>query len=131
MPLFFLACTGFVCGKGAQCIVSSSGPTCKCAEGTRGNPFAGGECFQDLCSPSKPCVPSATCISGRCREKCQGVVCGVGAKCDPNTNQCICEPLFVGNPDLICMPRKSLYNLFSWYIANLSFFLPMCVKLHI
>lgn len=44
------------------------------------------------------------CVQGRCKYKCEGVLCGVGAICDSKTGQCVCEKNFVGNPDSICMP---------------------------
>lgn len=99
-------CDGFVCGTGAQCIVSYDGPTCKCIEGFMGNPFPGGQCVPDVCSPEIPCAEPSVCISGRCKRRCEGVICGIGAMCDPLTNKCVCNPYFVGNPDLLCMPRK-------------------------
>lgn len=95
-----------MCGQGAQCIVTNSGPTCKCLEGFVGNPFPGGQCTTDLCSPTNPCEEPYICISGRCKQRCDGIVCGVGAHCNPNTNRCECNAFFVGNPDLLCMPRK-------------------------
>ncbi|PSN35759.1 hypothetical protein C0J52_14848 [Blattella germanica] len=104
-------CDGLYCGQGAQCIATSAGPTCACIEGFIGNPFPGGLCVPDVCSPSNPCVEPSVCIGGRCKERCEGVVCGVGATCDKSTNKCVCDPFFIGNPDLICMPRK--YNFFS------------------
>lgn len=97
-------CDGFVCGAGAQCIVSYDGPTCKCIEGFMGNPFPGGQCVPDVCSPEVPCAEPSVCIGGRCKRRCEGVVCGIGASCDPQTNKCVCNPYFVGNPDLLCMP---------------------------
>ena len=99
-------CDGLYCGQGAQCIATASGPTCACVEGFIGNPFPGGHCVPDICSSSNPCVEPSVCIGGRCKERCEGVICGVGATCDKNTNLCVCEPFFIGNPDLICMPRK-------------------------
>lgn len=86
--------------------MSYSGPTCKCVEGFMGNPFPGGQCQPDICSPEVPCAEPSVCISGRCKRRCEGVVCGVGASCDPATNKCVCNPYFIGNPDLLCMPRK-------------------------
>lgn len=106
MQLLDAECDGFVCGIGAQCIVSYDGPTCKCIEGFMGNPFPGGQCVPDVCSPEIPCAEPSVCISGRCKRRCEGVVCGIGAVCDPSTNKCVCNPYFVGNPDLLCMPRK-------------------------
>lgn len=104
--LFFPECDGVYCGQGAQCIVTPNGATCKCVEGFLGNPFPGGDCLPDVCSASNPCSDPFVCIGGRCKERCEGVVCGIGAVCDRNTNKCVCEPFFVGNPDHICMPRK-------------------------
>lgn len=97
-------CNGFVCGTAAQCIVSYDGPTCKCIEGFMGNPFPGGQCVPDVCSQKIPCVEPSVCISGRCRRRCEGVICGIGAFCDPQSNKCVCNPYFIGNPDLLCMP---------------------------
>lgn len=108
-------CDDYLCGAGAQCIVTSSGPTCKCPEGFNGNPFPGGECATDICSPANPCAHPSICIGGRCKERCEGVVCGVGAHCDKNTNKCICDPFFLGNPDLICVPRKYFFKLIYWF----------------
>uniref|UniRef100_A0A1A9ZCQ3 EGF-like domain-containing protein n=1 Tax=Glossina pallidipes TaxID=7398 RepID=A0A1A9ZCQ3_GLOPL len=97
-------CKNIICGEGALCIPTSEGPTCKCPQGYIGNPFPGGSCSTDQCSASRPCSQKQICINGRCKERCDGVVCGIGATCDKNTGKCICEPNFVGNPDLICMP---------------------------
>ncbi|KAK3931322.1 Fibrillin-1, partial [Frankliniella fusca] len=97
-------CEGMVCGRGAQCIVTAAGPTCACVEGYLGNPFAGGACLPDVCSAANPCAEPMVCIGGRCKQRCEGVVCGVGATCDKNTNKCVCDPFFIGNPDYLCMP---------------------------
>lgn len=105
-PSLFPVCSDYLCGEGAQCIATSNGPSCKCLEGFVGNPFPGSACIRDLCSPSEPCSEPYVCISGRCKQRCDGVVCGLGAHCNPNTNKCACDSFFVGNPDLICMPRK-------------------------
>jgi len=113
---FHAECDGFVCGTGAQCIVSYDGPTCKCIEGFMGNPFPGGQCVPDVCSPEIPCAEPSVCISGRCKRRCEGVVCGIGAMCDPLTNKCVCNPYFVGNPDLLCMPRE--YDVLSAKMAD-------------
>ena len=75
-----------------------------------GNPFPGGQCAPDVCSPEVQCAEPSICIGGRCKRRCEGVVCGVGAMCDPQTNKCVCNPYFVGNPDFLCMPRKYLMN---------------------
>ena len=99
-------CEGFLCGPNSQCIVARDGPTCKCEGGFNGNPFPGGTCRPDQCSPTNPCADPQVCVNGRCKERCEGVVCGVGAKCDKNTNKCICLPYFLGDPDLLCVPRK-------------------------
>lgn len=97
-------CQDVICGDGALCIPTSEGPTCKCPQGQLGNPFPGGSCSTDQCSAARPCGERQICINGRCKERCEGVVCGIGATCDRNNGKCICEPNFVGNPDLICMP---------------------------
>ena len=69
-----------------------------------GNPFPGGQCAPDVCSPDVPCAEPSVCISGRCKRRCEGIVCGIGASCDPQSNKCVCNPYFIGNPDLLCMP---------------------------
>lgn len=69
-----------------------------------GNPFPGGQCAPDVCSTEIPCLEPSICISGRCKRRCESVTCGVGATCDPQTNKCVCNPYFIGNPDLLCMP---------------------------
>ncbi|XP_071552987.1 uncharacterized protein [Panulirus ornatus] len=97
-------CEGFLCGENSNCIVARDGPTCKCDSGFNGNPFPGGECLPDQCSPANPCREPQVCVNGRCKERCEGVVCGVGAKCDKNTNKCVCLPFFLGDPDLLCVP---------------------------
>lgn len=97
-----------MCGHGAMCIVTNSGPTCKCPPGEVGNPFPGGSCSTDQCSSNRPCAEPQVCINGRCKQKCDGVVCGVGATCDSASGKCVCEPFFVGNPEMLCMPRKLL-----------------------
>uniref|UniRef100_A0A2M4DS15 Putative nidogen n=1 Tax=Anopheles darlingi TaxID=43151 RepID=A0A2M4DS15_ANODA len=100
-------CDGYMCGQGAVCIVTSTGPTCKCPPGEMGNPFPGGACTTDQCSASRPCADPQVCINGRCKHKCDGMVCGVGATCDGASGKCVCEPYFVGNPELLCMPPVS------------------------
>ncbi|CAG2055426.1 unnamed protein product, partial [Timema podura] len=97
-------CSGIICGQNAVCIPTASGPTCACPEGFLGNPFPGGACTPDVCSSTNPCVEPRVCIGGRCKQRCEGVVCGVGATCDHSTNKCVCDPFFVGNPELVCMP---------------------------
>lgn len=79
-----------------------------------GNPFPGGECLTDQCSANSPCEGAQICIHGHCKERCEGVVCGGGAKCDKNTNKCICLPFFLGDPDLLCVPRE--YLIFTLYL---------------
>lgn len=103
---FFTECNGYMCGQGAICIVTNSGPTCKCPPGEMGNPFPGGSCVTDQCSANRPCIDPQVCINGRCKHKCDGVVCGIGATCDGATGKCVCEPFFVGNPEMLCMPRE-------------------------
>lgn len=97
-------CENYACAQGAICIVTNEGPTCKCPPGELGNPFPGGSCLTDQCSAVRPCSEPQTCINGRCKHRCDGIVCGVGANCDGASGKCICEPYFVGNPDLLCMP---------------------------
>ncbi|CAH1986493.1 unnamed protein product [Acanthoscelides obtectus] len=97
-------CEGTVCAPGAQCIVTSSGPTCKCQQDLIGNPFPGGQCTRDVCSKTNPCEEPNVCINGRCKQRCEGVICGIGAHCNPDTNKCVCDHLFVGNPNMLCMP---------------------------
>ena len=103
-------CQDILCGDNAQCVVSSAtslggtSTTCACLEGYNGNPFPGGACVPDVCSASLPCQDPQVCVSGRCKERCEGVTCGVGAKCDKATNQCVCLPFFIGKPDLLCVP---------------------------
>lgn len=99
-------CDGFLCGKYAKCIVTSDGPTCKCQDNYAGNPFPGGTCAPDQCSVSNPCDDPQVCVNGRCKERCEGVICGVGAKCDKSSNKCICFPHFLGDPELLCVSRK-------------------------
>lgn len=106
MPRYLAECDGYLCGDNAECIVSAEGPTCKCLEGYNGNPFPGGACSPDVCSPRNPCQGSEVCVSSRCKVRCEGVTCGIGAKCDKNTNKCTCLPFHVGNPDLLCVPRE-------------------------
>lgn len=97
-------CKDIICGEGALCIPTAEGPTCKCPQGSFGNPFPGGSCSTDQCSASRPCAERQVCINGRCKERCDGVVCGIGATCDRNSGKCVCEPNFFGNPDLVCVP---------------------------
>lgn len=103
---YFSVCDDVICAPGAQCIPSNFGPTCKCLEGFLGNPFPGGKCTIDVCSITNPCEKPQICIGGRCKSRCEGIICGVGAHCDVNSNQCVCDDNFVGTPELICMPRK-------------------------
>lgn len=109
--IFFLIftnteCSDYLCGHDAVCIVTPDGPTCKCPSGLLGNPFPGGSCVTDQCSATRPCSDAQVCIGGRCKHRCENIVCGVGATCNPLSGRCVCEPNFVGNPDLLCMPRK-------------------------
>ncbi|KAJ8890121.1 hypothetical protein PR048_009628 [Dryococelus australis] len=97
-------CNDVICGQNAVCIPTSLGPTCACLEGFIGNAFPGGLCVPDVCSPINPCKEPSVCVSGRCKQSCKGVMCGVGAICDYNTNTCVCNPFFIGNPDVLCMP---------------------------
>jgi len=96
-----------------------------------GNPFPGGQCVPDVCSPEIPCAEPSVCISGRCKRRCEGVICGIGAMCDPLTNKCVCNPYFVGNPDLLCMPRKYYkHNASMWKDRNSDLFYFVNVFLH-
>lgn len=126
LRFLILECDGFVCGTGAQCIVSYDGPTCKCIEGFIGNPFPGGQCVPDVCSSEIPCAEPSVCISGRCKRRCEGVICGIGAMCDPLTNKCVCNPYFVGNPDLLCMPRKYYKRNASILCERIEVFILFC-----
>lgn len=116
IAFFVTECNDYFCGQGAVCIVTRDGPTCKCPPGLLGNPFPGGVCVTDQCTASHPCADSQVCIGGRCKHRCENVVCGVGATCEQSTGKCICEPNFVGNPDFLCMPRT--YNKLIFYISN-------------
>lgn len=104
----FLECNDYYCGEGAICIVTRDGPTCKCPPGLLGNPFPGGTCVTDQCSAQLPCSEGQICINGRCKHRCETIVCGIGAVCDQATGKCVCEPKFIGNPDYLCMPRMYL-----------------------
>jgi len=115
-------CDGTLCGSNAQCISSNAGPTCKCLDGFMGNPFAGGQCVPEVCSPFNPCQDPMICDAGKCKEKCGDVVCGVGAICDVSTNRCVCPPFHVGNPDYKCVPRK----LFLFEVEQLHY---ICVNI--
>lgn len=115
-------CEDVVCASGAQCIVTNSGPTCKCLEGFMGNPFPGGECTTDVCSTKVPCAEPKICISGRCKQRCEGIICGLGAHCDKNSNKCVCDQFFVGNPDLLCMPRKSPVYFISYLYVKICIY---------
>lgn len=42
-------------------------------------------------------------------DRCEGVSCGVGSRCDENTGNCVCLPYFIGNPAYLCVPRKCSY----------------------
>lgn len=99
-------CEDVECAPGAQCVVTNIGPKCKCPEGFIGNPFPGGKCTRDICSKTTPCEEPKVCINGRCKQRCEGIVCGIGAHCDTSSNKCICDNYFDGNPNLLCMPRK-------------------------
>lgn len=102
----YAECNDYYCGQSAICIVTRDGPTCKCPQGLLGNPFPGGICVTDQCSSTQPCSDHQVCIGGRCKHRCENIVCGVGATCDQSTGRCVCEPNFVGSPDYLCMPRK-------------------------
>ncbi|XP_038215243.1 fibrillin-1-like [Zerene cesonia] len=97
-------CDNYSCASGAHCIISKTGPTCVCPEGMVGNPFPGGICRRDLCGAGMPCEEPMSCVAGRCRQRCEDVVCGIGASCNEDTGRCMCNAFFVGNPDLLCMP---------------------------
>ena len=100
-------CHDMVCGVNAQCIISTNGPTCVCLQGTNGNPFPGGICFPEVCSAASPCPEPLTCVSGKCKERCQSNTCGLNAACDPSTNKCFCKEGFVGDGNFLCMPPIS------------------------
>ena len=114
--LFFTACSDVWCADNAQCIVSSLNQgVCRCIDGFFGNPWSGGGCSPDYsCSPTRPCVEGQECINGICLEKCNSSQCGVGARCDPHTHRCQCLPFFIGDPDALCVPRKSNFSFLSY-----------------
>lgn len=122
-------CSEYFCGHDAVCIVTPDGPTCKCPPGLLGNPFPGGDCVTDQCSPTRPCADAQVCIGGRCKHQCENVVCGVGATCNPSNGRCVCEPNFVGNPDLLCMPRKLNFS-FIAFCDNSCLFQTQLSHLH-
>lgn len=99
-------CSGVWCAVNAHCIVNSANQgTCHCLEGFTGNPWAGGGCHPDRgCTSTSSCRPSQECLDGVCVERCDGVQCGVGARCDGRIGQCICLPFFIGNPQILCVP---------------------------
>lgn len=101
-------CKDLICGKGAMCIPTSEGPTCKCQPKYRGNPFAGGVCKLDECTSINQCSFPQVCINGRCKERCDEVVCGISASCEKFTGKCVCDFNFVGDPNLLCMPPISI-----------------------
>lgn len=51
-------------------------------------------------------------------ERCQNVECGVGSRCDENTGNCVCLPYFIGNPAMLCVPRKYIFRYFIVYICG-------------
>lgn len=117
----FAVCKDVECAPGAQCIVTNVGPKCKCPEGFIGNPFPGGKCTRDICSKTNPCEEPKVCINGRCKQRCEDIICGIGAHCDPSSNKCICDQYFDGNPNLLCMPRKCLLLVLNaWLISKIS-----------
>ena len=97
-------CDGMICGLNAQCIAAASGPTCACTKGTTGNPFPGGSCVPEVCSAASPCPEPLSCVSGKCRERCDASSCGLNAACDLNSNKCFCREGFVGDGNFLCMP---------------------------
>ena len=97
-------CDGVICGLNAQCIIADSGPTCACSQGTFGNPFPGGSCLPETCSPAVPCPEPLSCVSGKCRERCDSFSCGLNAACDSKTSKCFCREGFVGDGNFLCMP---------------------------
>ena len=97
-------CENVICGINAQCIISPQGPTCACSQGTIGNPFPGGSCVPEICSAANPCPQPLSCVSGKCRERCDQSSCGINAACDADTNKCFCQEGFVGDGNFLCMP---------------------------
>lgn len=116
--IIILGCETYACAPGGQCIISKTGPTCVCPEGMVGNPFPGGACRRDVCGPGIPCEEPLTCVAGRCRQRCDGVVCGVGAACNEETGRCVCNAFFVGNPDLLCMPREYSNSIMNYLFTQ-------------
>lgn len=99
-------CLGVPCASNAYCAPASEGVTCKCHEGFAGNPFPGGQCIPEVCATTHSCQEPMVCVSGRCKDKCGDALCGIGAKCDRNSNRCVCPDFFVGNPKYKCVARK-------------------------
>lgn len=87
-------CPG-VCGPGAQCVVVSHSPVCRCHPGLLGDPYT--RCsrpMRPIAKPTKPmpCVPSPCGTNARCQ-----------VKMDRET--CVCAPGYFGNPHLGCRPE--------------------------
>ena len=87
-------CPG-VCGPGAECVVVSHSPVCRCRPGLLGDPYK--QCSKPtrpVSLPSKPtlCVPSP---------------CGTNARCQVKGDHevCVCAPGYFGNPVLGCRPE--------------------------
>lgn len=49
----------------------------------------------------------------------------MGSRCDENTGNCVCLPYFIGNPAMLCVPRKytlSISMKFFSYIIDQNYF---------
>lgn len=85
---------------------------CQCNDGFIGNAWSGGLCSPKYeCSLTRPCSLGQECFEGNCIDRCNSSNCGVGAKCDATSNHCVCQPFYVGDPDVLCVPRKCTHTL--------------------
>src|SRR5690606_33472701 len=104
-------CEQFQCAKNAICIVSEHlEPICRCPVGQTGNPWAGGSGCHSLINcgnlGQRSCPAGMRCQGSICVHVCGGdedkKQCGVGAVCDPVTQDCVCRPYQIGDPHLLC-----------------------------
>ncbi|KAG7155063.1 Neurogenic locus Notch protein-like 2, partial [Homarus americanus] len=93
-----------LCGAGAECQPTETGPSCSCPEGFMGDPYS--ICRPAECSEDSQCPAHQACQDQQCQDPCEQLQCVTNAQCRVENHQAKCHCLvgYIGTPDRYCSP---------------------------